>query len=103
MILGPSGQNIFPEEIESILNNMNGILESLVIEEDGKLIALIFPDPEVVDKEEIDSQKLNEMMKRNLKELNHSIPAYMQVSRFKIQDEEFAKTPKRNIKRFLYT
>lgn len=103
MILGPSGQNIFPEEIESILNNMNGILESLVIEENGKLIALIFPDPEIVEKEKFNIQKLDEMMKRNIKELNHSVPAYMQVSKFKIQDEEFVKTPKRNIKRFLYT
>lgn len=103
MILGSSGQNIFPEEIESILNNMYGIMESLVIEEDGKLIALIFPEQEVIDKDKIDQEKLDELMKHHLKELNHSVPAYMQVSKYKIQEEEFIKTPKRNIKRYLYT
>jgi long-chain acyl-CoA synthetase len=103
MILGASGQNIFPEEIESILNNMNGVLESLVIEEDGKLVALIFPDQEVINKDGLEDQKLDEIMKRNIKELNHSVPTYMQVTKYKIQDEEFIKTPKRNIKRFLYT
>ncbi|MBN2486037.1 MAG: AMP-binding protein [Bacteroidales bacterium] len=103
MLLGPSGQNIYPEEIESVLNNMHGVLESLVIEENGKLVAIIVPDKETTEAEGIDSEKLNHIMKHNLKELNHHVPAYMQVSKYELRDEEFEKTPKRSIKRFLYT
>jgi long-chain acyl-CoA synthetase len=103
MILGPSGQNIFPEEIESILNNMHGILESLVIDEKGKLTALIYPDPEMITNESPTQESLEKLMQHNLKELNKSLPPYMQVSKFKLREEEFVKTPKRNIKRFLYT
>lgn len=103
MILGPSGQNIFPEEIESILNNMHGILESLVIDENGKLTALIYPDPEMIAKENPTQENLEKIMHHNLKELNKSLPSYMQVSKFRLREEEFIKTPKRNIKRFLYT
>ncbi len=103
MILGPSGQNIFPEEIESILNNMHGILESLVIDENGKLTVLIYPDPEMIANEKTTLENLEKIMQHNLKELNKSLPPYMQVSKFRLQEEEFVKTPKRNIKRFLYT
>lgn len=102
MILGSSGQNIYPEEIESLLNNMQCVSESLVIEEKGKLIALIFADNEVVDAEKIDKDKLYTIMHHNIKELNQHIPAYMQVAKFEFHDAEFEKTPKRSIKRFLY-
>lgn len=102
MILGASGQNIYPEEIEDRLNNMPYISESLIIEKEGKLIALIYPDFELLNSEKISDEKLPELMTANLKELNQLLPAYSQVSTFKLYNEEFEKTPKRSIKRFLY-
>lgn len=102
MILGASGQNIYPEEIEDRLNNMPYVSESLVIEKEGKLIALIYPDFELLNSEKISDEKLPELMTANLKELNQQLPAYSQVSTFKLYNEEFEKTPKRSIKRFLY-
>ncbi len=102
MILGASGQNIYPEEIEDRLNNMPYVSESLIIEKEGKLIALIYPDFELLNSEKISDEKLPELMTANLKELNQQLPAYSQVSTFKLYNEEFEKTPKRSIKRFLY-
>lgn len=102
MILGASGQNIYPEEIEDRLNNMPYVSESLVIEKEGKLIALVYPDFELLNSEKISDEKLPELMTANLKELNQQLPAYSQVSTFKLYNEEFEKTPKRSIKRFLY-
>ena len=102
MILGASGQNIYPEEIEDRLNNMLYVSESIIIEKEGKLIALVYPDFELLNLEKISDEKLPELMTANLKELNHQLPVYSQVSTFKIYNEEFEKTPKRSIKRFLY-
>lgn len=102
MILSSNGQNIYPEEIEDKLNNMNYISESIVIEKEGKLIALIYPDFDTVNTDKIDDEKLAEIMTDNLKELNQQLPAYSQVSTYKLYNEEFEKTPKRSIKRFLY-
>lgn len=102
MILSANGQNIYPEEIEDHLNNMPYISESLIIEKEGKLIALIYPDFELLNSEKITDDKLPELMTENLKELNQLLPAYSQVSTFKLFNEEFEKTPKRSIKRFLY-
>ena len=102
MILGASGQNIYPEEIEDKLNNMPYVSESIVIEKGGKLVALIYPDFDAIQAEKLSDEKLTEVMKENLKELNTLIPAYSQVSTYKIYNEEFEKTPKRSIKRFLY-
>ncbi len=103
MILGPSGENIYPEEIEARLNNMNYVQESVVIEKNNKLIALVYPDLEQVDSDKIDEIRLIEIMEENRKEVNQSIAKYMQISKIKIYPEEFEKTPKRSIKRFLYT
>jgi long-chain acyl-CoA synthetase len=103
MILGPSGKNIFPEEIEAVINNMNYIAESLVILEDNKLIGLIFPDYEMVKKDNISEEKLVKILEETRKKVNEKIPEFMAVSKFRIHPEEFAKTPKRSIKRFLYT
>ena len=97
MILGPSGQNIYPEEIEDRLNALPYVSESLVIEKDGKLIALVYPDYEVVKKEKISPEQLKTKMDENRKLLNHMLPMYSQVARLKIQE-----TPKRSIKRYLY-
>ena len=102
MILGPSGQNIYPEEIEQVLNNLPYVAESLIVERDGKLTALIYPDLDNANKQGIDAAQLEEIMKTNIAELNKQIPSYSQVSGYKIFMEEFEKTPKRSIKRYLY-
>lgn len=102
MILSANGQNIYPEEIEDHLNNMPYVSESLIIEKEGKLIALIYPDFELLNSEKIADDKASDLMAENLKELNQLLPAYSQVSTFKLFNEEFEKTPKRSIKRFLY-
>ncbi len=102
MILGPSGKNIYPEEIESVLNNLLLVMESLVIERDGKLVALIFPDYEATEKAGHSREDLPAIYKTYLHDLNHHLPKYMAVSDFVIHPQEFEKTPKRSIKRFLY-
>lgn len=102
MILSSNGQNIYPEEIEDRLNNMPYISESIVIEKESKLIALIYPDFDAVNADKLSDDKLDETMTENLKELNQQLPAYSQVSSYKLYNEEFEKTPKRSIKRFLY-
>lgn len=102
MILGPSGQNIYPEEIEQKLNNMPYVNESVVISDGGKLVALIYPDYELASKEAIDGNQLDTIMADNITALNKEIPVYSQIARHKLMSEEFEKTPKRSIKRYLY-
>ncbi len=102
MILGPSGQNIYPEEIEQQLNNMPYVAESLVVENDGKLIALIHPDYDAASLQGVSSSKLEPIMQDNIEKLNHELPGYSQIASYKIYQEEFDKTPKRSIKRYLY-
>jgi long-chain acyl-CoA synthetase len=103
MLLGPSGKNIFPEEIEAVINNMNYITESLVISEDNKLVALIFPDYEMMKRDNISEEQLTRIFDDTRKAVNDKIPDFMAVSKFRLHPEEFVKTPKRSIKRFLYT
>lgn len=103
MILGPSGKNIYPEEIESVINNKDYIVESLVISEDNKLIGLIFPDYEMLKKNNISDEQLLTILDETRKDVNQRLPEFMAVSKFRIHPEEFVKTPKRSIKRFLYT
>lgn len=103
MILGPSGKNIYPEEIEAIINNKDYIVEAVVISVDNKLIALIHPDIEMMKKDNISEEQLNAILEVTRKEVNERLPEFMTVSKFRIHMEEFAKTPKRSIKRFLYT
>lgn len=102
MILGPSGQNIYPEEIEDQLNNMPLVNESLIIEQGGKLVALIYPDLENGAKMGISPEDIVAHMEENRLMLNKNLPAYSQISRVKIYYEEFEKTAKRSIKRYLY-
>ena len=102
MILGPSGQNIYPEEIEQKLNNLPYVAESLVIDEAGALVALVVPDWEAVRMEGMDNDALEKVMDQNLVALNDEMPAYSKIKRYKLMQEEFEKTPKRSIKRFLY-
>jgi long-chain acyl-CoA synthetase len=103
MILGPSGKNIYPEEIESVINNKDYIVESLVISEENKLIGLIYPDYEMLKKNNISDEQLLIMLDETRKEVNNRLPDFMSVSKYRIHPEEFVKTPKRSIKRFLYT
>ena len=103
MILGASGQNIYPEEIEAKYNNKPYIMEALVVDKEHQLVALIYPDLEAANKEGIHESDLNKIFEDHRKAINHELPNYMNVSRFKIVPEEFEKTPKKSIKRFLYT
>jgi len=104
MLLGPSGQNIYPEEIEARLNNMPFIQESVVTDnKEHKLIALVYPDYESCDAENLNKQEIEQALETNKQILNKALPAYMQISKLVLFPEEFEKTPKRNIKRFLYT
>jgi long-chain acyl-CoA synthetase len=103
MILGPSGKNIYPEEIEAVINNKNYVIESLVVPEANKLTALVFPDYEALKNDNISDEQFNSMLEQIKKEVNDRLPDYMAVSKYRIHPEEFAKTPKRSIKRFLYT
>ncbi len=104
MILGASGQNIYPEEIEARLNNMPYVMESLVIESNGKLIALVCPDYEAVDADEnVDQNQLEELMEENRKTLNSMVASYESISKIQLYPHEFEKTPKKSIKRYLYS
>ncbi len=102
MILSSSGQNIYPEEIEARLNNMPYVMESLVIENNGKLMALVCPDYEAVDAEHLTQKQLEELMEDNRKMLNASVASYESISKIKLYPHEFEKTPKKSIKRYLY-
>ncbi len=102
MILGPSGQNIYPEEIEHAVNNLPYVSESLVVERGGKLVALIYPDYEAALKDGLSNTALEDLMRQNIKQLNADLPAYSQIADITLLQEEFEKTPKRSIKRYLY-
>lgn len=102
LILGPSGQNIYPEEIENLLNAQPYIAESLVIEREGKLVALVYPDAEAMKQNKISREVLLKIIHETRKQINQQLPAYSQIARIEIHNEEFEKTPKRSIKRFLY-
>ena len=103
MILSSSGQNIFPEELETKLNNLPFILESLVIEYNKKLVALVYADYEALDSLGLNNpDNLKTIMDENLKNLNNSVAAYEKISKIQLYPTEFEKTPKRSIKRYLY-
>lgn len=102
MFLGPSGQNIYPEEIEDLLNNSHYISEVLVIEEDKKIIALIYPDKDYLQHADIAEKDYNQVFANEIKSVNKRLPGFSQISNFRLQQQEFEKTPKRSIKRFLY-
>lgn len=103
MLLGPSGQNIYPEEIEEKLNNLPFVAECIVIQQnDNKLVALIYPDFEDAYSQGMSDSDIEAAMEENRTTLNAELPAYSQISRIKIYLEEFEKTPKKSIKRFLY-
>lgn len=103
LLLGPSGKNIFPEEIESLISNQYLIAETVVIMDNNKLVALVYPDFEQMKKDGIKEDQLADIYEKTRKEVNERLPGFMNISKIKIHEEEFAKTPKRSIKRFLYT
>ncbi len=102
LILGSSGQNIYPEEIEAKYNNLDYVAETVVVGKDNSLIALIYPDYELMNKHGVKESEFIKIMDDNRKMLNNELPAYMNVAAIKIHPEEFDKTPKKSIKRFLY-
>ena len=102
MILTGTGQNIYPEEIEDKLNNLPLVLESLIVEKNGRLTALIVPDYDQAAQEGIDEQGIDRIMKENIVMLNSAVAAYEKVASYVIMKSEFEKTPKRSIRRFLY-
>ncbi len=103
MILSSSGQNIYPEEIEAKLNNLPFVMESLVILSNKKLIALVCPDYDALDVEHIDQDKLDYLMEENRKLLNSMVASYESVTKIQLYPHEFEKTPKKSIKRYLYS
>lgn len=103
MLLGSSGQNIYPEEIEAKLNNMPYVMESLVLQHEGKLVALVCPDYDAVDTDRLTQQQLLIKMEENRKVLNGMVAAYEGITQIRLYPHEFAKTPKKSIRRYLYT
>lgn len=103
MLLGPNGQNIFPEEIESRLNNLRHIAECLIVQRDSKLIALIVPDNESIAADELEISQLSSIYNEYKDSLNLKLANYEKIAGIEIQSEEFEKTPKKSIKRFLYS
>ena len=102
MILGASGQNIYPEELEDKLNSLPCVIESIVVARDHKLVALIFPDTSAEGKKLLGNKSLAEQMEENRALVNKNLPAYSQISAVELVAQEFEKTPKRSIKRYLY-
>ena len=102
MILGPSGQNIYPEEIESVINSMPYVIESLVVESNGKLLALVYPDMDRAGKEGLDKNAILQKMEENIAAVNADMPNYSKLAGVRVVPEEFEKTPKKSIKRYMY-
>ena len=100
MFLGASGQNIYPEEIEDKLNNQTAVGESLIVEREGKLVALVFPDETLTKR--MTFEEIQKIMRANLEKLNTLIPSYSKVANIEVQEKPFEKTPKKSIKRFMY-
>ena len=102
MLLGPSGQNIYPEEIEDKLNSMPLVVESVVVQRDTKLVGLVYPDYEEAKNQGLGQSGIEAQMQQNLQDLNLVQPAYCKLAAIEIQDTEFEKTPKKSIKRYMY-
>ena len=103
MLLGPNGQNIYPEEIEDKLNSMTLITESIVVQRDNKIVALVYPDLDEAKALGLNDSDLEGIMEQNRNGLNQLLPAYEKIAEIEIHKQEFEKTPKKSIKRYLYT
>ena len=102
MLLGANGQNVYPEEIEDKLNSMALVSESLIVQRGEKLVALVYPDMDEIRTMGFSQEDLNNVMEQNRQELNKQLPVYSKLQAFELQKEEFQKTPKKSIKRYLY-
>ena len=102
MILGPSGQNIYPEEVETVINSQPYVVDSLVIEDDGGLTALIYPDFAQGAKDGMSQETFVKFMEDTLPELNKELPNYAKLKKIEVMSEDFERTPKKSIKRYLY-
>ena len=102
MILGPSGQNIYPEELEAVINNISYVVDSLVIEEDGGLTALIYPDYQLAGLDGMTRTELEQRLRDALPEINKEVPNYAKIRKIEFMPEDFERTPKKSIKRYLY-
>lgn len=102
MILGPSGQNIYPEELEAVINNFQYVVESLVIEDNGALTALIYPDYHQAGLDGIAPEDVEQHFVNALPAINKLLPGYAQIKKMEVRKDDFERTPKRNIKRYLY-
>ena len=102
MLLGPNGQNIYPEEIEDKLNSMTLVVESIVVQRDNKLVALVHPDLDEAKNMNFSADDIRNVMEQNRNGLNQMLPVYEKISEIEIHEEEFEKTPKKSIKRYLY-
>jgi long-chain acyl-CoA synthetase len=103
MLLGANGQNIYPEEIEDKLNSMPMVVESVVVQRDTKLVGLVYPDYDEAKNMRLTQKDIENIMEQNRNQLNEQLPAYEKIAEMEIRKDEFEKTPKRSIKRFLYT
>jgi long-chain acyl-CoA synthetase len=103
MLLAANGQNVYPEEVESRLNNLPYIGESVVVLRDYKLVALVYPDVAAVTADNITAERLEEIMLGNKGLLNKSVAHYEKINAIEIVENEFQKTPKKSIKRYLYS
>ena len=102
MVLGPSGQNIYPEELEAVINNYNYVVDSLVIEDNGGLTALIYPDWHQGELDGMNREALEQRIREALPSMNKEIPNYAQIKKLEFMPEDFERTPKKSIKRYLY-
>ena len=102
MILGPSGQNIYPEEVETVINSQPYVVDSLVVEDDGGLTALIYPDFQQGARDGMNQAAFVKYIEDILPELNKELPNYARLKRIKVMSEDFERTPKKSIKRYLY-
>jgi len=102
MLLGANGQNVYPEEIEDKLNSMAMVSESLIVQRDDHLVALIYPDMDEARNMGFNTEDIEGIMEQNRQNLNQTLPAYSRIQAFELQDKEFQKTPKKSIKRYLY-
>ena len=102
MVLGPSGQNIYPEEVEATINNFNYVVDSLVVEDDGGLTALIYPDWHQGELDGFTRQDFEKRIKGMLSAINDELPKYAQIKKIELMPEDFERTPKKSIKRYLY-
>ena len=102
MILGPSGQNIYPEEIEAVVNNQDYVIESVVVDRGGKLVALVYLDEQAIAKALLDPEAKDAIPENIRLASNRKLPVYSQIAKVEVQAVPFEKTPKMSIRRFLY-